>query len=105
MKIRYIYLIGLLTILTSCSIHKIDIQQGNVLTCDMVNQVKAGMSRKQVRFLLGDPTITDPFHHDRWDYPYSFHSGIKGSLPERHHVTVFFDGDKVIRINNTMTCN
>jgi len=105
MKIRTFYFIGLLTILTSCSIHKIDIQQGNVLTCDTVSQIKPGMTRKQVRFLLGNPTIADPFHHDRWDYPYSFQSGIKGSTPERHHVTVFFDGDNVARVTNTMTCD
>lgn len=105
MKLRIVYLIGLLAILTSCTIHKIDIQQGNVLSCDTIKQVTAGMSRKQVKFLLGDPTIMDPFHHDRWDYPYSFHSGIKGSTPERHHVTVFFAGDKVTRISNTMACD
>jgi len=105
MKLRIIYLIGLLTILTSCSIHKIDIQQGNVLSCDTVNQVKPGMSRKQVGFLLGNPTITDPFHHDRWDYPYSYKSGIKGSTLEQHHVTAFFEGDNVVRVSTTMECS
>jgi outer membrane protein assembly factor BamE len=105
MTIRIIYLIGLLVILTSCAIHKIDIQQGNVLTCDTVKQIKPGMSRKQVSFLLGNPTITDPFHHDRWDYPYSYKSGDSDAAPERHHVTVFFDGDNVARVSTTMTCS
>jgi len=103
MKIRLIYLIGLQLILTSCSIHKIDVQQGNVLTSDIVAQVKPGMSRKQVQFLLGNPVIQHPFDHDRWDYPFSFQSGKKGAALERYHVTVFFDGDQVQRVDSDIT--
>src|SRR5918998_642922 len=56
--------------------HKIDIQQGNYVTQDMVNKLKPGMSRSQVRFALGTPLIADPFHADRWDYVYVYeHKG------------------------------
>jgi len=47
-----------------------DVQQGNIITKDMVEQLRTGMTRDQVRFLLGTPMLTDLFHQDRWDYPY-----------------------------------
>jgi len=47
-----------------------DVQQGNIITKDMVDQLRTGMTRDQVRFLLGTPMLTDTFHQDRWDYPY-----------------------------------
>jgi len=47
-----------------------DVQQGNIVTKDMVDQLRVGMTRDQVRFLLGTPMLADIFHQDRWDYPY-----------------------------------
>jgi len=47
-----------------------DVQQGNIITKDMVEQLRPGMTRDQVRFLLGTPMLTDVFHQERWDYPY-----------------------------------
>src|SRR5690606_17744119 len=52
-------------------VYKIDIQQGNVVTQDMINQLRPGMTRRQVRFIMGNPMITDTFHPNRWDYLYS----------------------------------
>jgi|GEM_PF-2971779 len=101
MKLRLIYLIALPLILTSCAIHKIDIQQGNILTSDVVEQVKPGMSREQVKFLLGNPTIEFPFDHSRWDYPFSFQSGKKGVPLQRYHVTIFFNTNGVERVVST----
>jgi len=98
MNIRLFYLLGSLVILTACSIHKIDIQQGNVMSADVVAQVKPGMSRDQVQFLLGDPMIKHPFDQNRWDYPFSFQAGKKGTALEHYQVTVFFDGDRVERV-------
>ena len=67
----------MLLLLSGCSYiptlpYKIDIQQGNVVTEEMVEKLKPGMSRSQVRFVLGTPLITDVFHADRWDYFYYF---------------------------------
>ncbi len=76
--------------------YKIDIQQGNFITQDMVAKLKRGMSRSQVRFALGTPLIADPFHADRWDYVYVLHK--KGGLAEKRLVKVLFKGDQLDRI-------
>ncbi len=66
-----------------------DIQQGNVVTQDMVEQLRPGMTAEQVRFLLGTPMLRDIFHQNRWDYPYYLQRG-NGSTQLRK-LTVFFD--------------
>lgn len=76
-------------LLGACSIHKIDIQQGNIITPEMMQRVSLGMDRQQVRFILGTPPISDPFHADRWDYYYSLKSQSKPF--ERKHFALFFD--------------
>lgn len=73
--------------------YKIDIQQGNVVTQEMVNKLKPGMTRSQVRFVLGTPLITDVFHNDRWDYFY--YVAPRGSMSEKRKLTVIFDGDRL----------
>jgi outer membrane protein assembly factor BamE len=75
--------------------HKIDVQQGNFLDQAAISKLKPGMTRSQVRFLLGTPLITDPFHPERWDYMYIDRKG--GKLKEEKHLTLFFDGDKLLR--------
>ena len=102
MNKRLFCLLGSLLVISSCSIHKIDVQQGNVLKPETVAQIKPGMSRDQVQFLLGNPAIKHPFDHDRWDYPFTFKSGKKGSSREHYKVTVFFDGDQVQRIETDL---
>ncbi|MEO8937173.1 MAG: outer membrane protein assembly factor BamE [Burkholderiaceae bacterium] len=78
--------------------YKINIQQGVVVTQEMADQLKPGMTRDQVRFVLGTPILTDPFHADRWDYPFRFQPG-RGRIEERRF-TVYFDNDnKMVRYN------
>jgi len=72
--------------------YKIDVQQGNVLTQDMVAQLKPGQTRDQVRFILGSPLIADIFHAQRWDYVYRFRQGSTGAVESRRF-SVFFDAD------------
>lgn len=72
--------------------YKIDIQQGNVLTQEMVSQLKPGQTRDQVRFLLGTPLVTDIFHQQRWDYVYRYQNGQTGNVESRKF-TVYFDGN------------
>ncbi|TXG95418.1 MAG: outer membrane protein assembly factor BamE [Rhodocyclaceae bacterium] len=72
--------------------YKIDIQQGNVLTQEMVAQLKPGQTREQVRFLLGTPMVTDIFHQQRWDYVYRYQSGQTGEIESRRFA-VFFDAE------------
>jgi outer membrane protein assembly factor BamE len=74
-----------------------DVQQGNLLDAEQVDQVEVGMTRSQVRFLLGTPMVIDSFDADRWDYVYSFRRGHSREVTRRHLV-VWFDGDKVVRL-------
>ena len=77
--------------------YKINIQQGVVVTQEMADQLKPGMTRDQVRFVLGTPILTDPFHKDRWDYPFRFQPG-RGRIEERRY-TVYFENDRLVRAN------
>ena len=89
-------LLGAAWILGGC-VYRPDIQQGNLLQIDDVEQVKAGMTRSQVRYLLGTPMISDPFVPNRWDYVYTYQRGRDKKI-DRSHFVVFFDGDKVSRV-------
>ncbi|WP_043308819.1 outer membrane protein assembly factor BamE [Pseudomonas sp. ML96] len=86
-------LVGLLA-LAGCSfpgVYKIDIQQGNVVTQDMIDQLKPGMTQRQVRFIMGNPMITDTFHAKRWDYLYSIQPGGRQRYQER--ISLEFDAN------------
>lgn len=72
--------------------YRIDVQQGNVLTQEMVAQLKPGQTREQVRYILGTPLLADIFHARRWDYVYRLQAGRTGEVSERR-LTVFFDDE------------
>lgn len=72
-----------------------DVQQGNWITSEQVAQLQPGMTREQVRFILGTPTLQDIFRNDRWDYPYYNKPGY-GQEQERKF-TVWFEGDSLVR--------
>ncbi|MEO8817004.1 MAG: outer membrane protein assembly factor BamE [Paralcaligenes sp.] len=73
--------------------YRADVQQGNWITSEQVAQLRKGMTRDQVRFILGTPTLQDIFRSDRWDYPY-FNKPGYGKTQERKF-TIFFVGDAV----------
>jgi outer membrane protein assembly factor BamE len=77
--------------------HKVDIQQGNYVTQDMVDKLKPGMTKSQVRFALGTPLVTDPFHSDRWDYVYVQQK--RGRVTEQRRIVVVFSEDKLVRVD------
>lgn len=77
-------------------VYKIGIPQGNIITQDMVDQLRPGMTKRQVIFVMGTPLIRDPFHQDRWDYIYSYQPG--GGTRGQEGVTVFFENDQLVRI-------
>ena len=83
---------SLLAACNSFNPYKIDVQQGNVLTQEMVAQLKPGQTREQVRFILGTPLLTDIFHQQRWDYVYSYRKGRSGEV-ETRQFSVYFDKD------------
>ena len=84
--------------LGACSIHRIDVQQGNVITQEMLEKLNIGMEKQQVSRLLGTPLIKDPFRKGRWDYVYKFVAGDTGE-EQSSHITLYFDGDNLTKID------
>lgn len=76
--------------------YKVDILQGNVVTREQAQALKPGMSRAQVRDVLGSPLLTSVFHADRWDYVFTFRR--QGQEPQRRKLTALFNGDVLSRI-------
>ncbi|MFO1376127.1 MAG: outer membrane protein assembly factor BamE [Steroidobacteraceae bacterium] len=89
-------LLVLATAGTGC-VYRMDIQQGNFLKEEDVAKVQPGMTRSQVRFLLGTPMVADSFQNDRWDYVHYTETGRMRHKSQRH-VIVWFDGDHVQRM-------
>ncbi|MEP5763518.1 MAG: outer membrane protein assembly factor BamE [Halieaceae bacterium] len=94
-------------LLTGCSswgfpgVYRINVEQGNIITQEMVDQIKPGMTRRQVRFVLGTPLLEDPFHSNRWEYIYMLRNGNNTIIEDR--LTVFFEGDTLVSYNTTLT--
>jgi outer membrane protein assembly factor BamE len=83
--------------------YRIDVRQGNFVTQEMVAQLKPGLSREQVRFILGSPLVTDMFHVDRWDYVYRFQPG-RGDVQQRR-MAVFFQDNKLTRVEGDVVAD
>jgi outer membrane protein assembly factor BamE len=93
-----ILVVSLATLTSACvSYYKMDIQQGNVVTQEMIARLKPDMSKRQVRYVLGTPLVHDPFHDDRWDYVYTFKKG-GAREPEKKALIVFFQNDRLQRV-------
>lgn len=75
--------------------YRADVQQGNWVTAEQVARLEQGMTREQVRYVLGTPTLQDVFHSNRWDYPYYNKPGY--SEAEERRFTVWFENDQLIR--------
>ncbi len=91
---RYLFLalIAVLTLNTGCKlIYKQNVQQGNAIEQEDLDQITLGMTKKQVAYLLGTPAVEDPFHKDRWDYISLF--SRRGGEPVRRLVTLTFEND------------
>jgi len=78
-------------------VYQASLSQGNLLKQSDLDQVKVGMTRSQVRFLLGTPMIDDPFHEERWDYVYYLKVGREKATFKRW-VSIYFDGETVREI-------
>jgi outer membrane protein assembly factor BamE len=85
-------------VLQGCNylVYKIDVQQGNYVTQDVVARVKTGMTKAEVRQVLGTPLVADVFHANRWDYYFSLEK--KGRVGDRTELSIFFENDKVVSI-------
>jgi outer membrane protein assembly factor BamE len=99
MKIFQVLVLGsAVGLLASGCVYRINIQQGNFLNQSAVDTIKEGMTRSQVRYLLGTPMVADSFDKSRWDYIYYLKHGRSRKVDSRR-VTVYFDGDKVARLD------
>jgi len=87
--------------LPACAVYKIDIQQGNEITAEMLGQLSIGMSKREVGKRLGFPLVTDPFHADRWDYYFYLKKGATGEV-QQHSATLHFDGEALRRIDSAL---
>lgn len=82
--------------------YRVEVQQGNVITPEMLTELKEGMSPGQVRFALGTPLVIDPFHPNRWDYYFGYHPG-RLAKQEQRRVTVVFEDEKFVRVEGDLS--
>src|SRR5688500_18114830 len=97
MTMRLAALLLIAAALSGCGlVYRIDVQQGNYVPEDVAAKVQPGMTKPQVRALIGTPLLNDIFHANRWDY---YFSSVKGNKAEdRTRFSIFFENDKVVRI-------
>jgi outer membrane protein assembly factor BamE len=98
-RMRTLFLALALWSITACSfvgfpgVYRINVEQGNILDPEKIEQLEIGMSRRQVRFIMGTPLVQDSFNQDRWDYTHVIRNGRNLILEEQ--LTLYFDGDKL----------
>ncbi len=98
MRIVLLCLISLSLLSTGCSwvkfpgVHKVDVQQGNIVDQEMIDKLRPGMTKSQVRFVLGTPLVVDTFNQSRWDYYYNRVTSAGKETQEQ--VTIFFNAEE-----------
>jgi outer membrane protein assembly factor BamE len=106
---RILFFIFIVSALGACSsegtrkipgVYRIDMQQGNVIEQEMLDKLRPGMEKSQVHFIMGTPTIVDPFHNDRWEYIYTYSKG--GKRRTQRHITIFFEDDKLTYLDGSV---
>ncbi len=104
--IRLLCLLIIVIHLTACAregglklpgVYRVDVQQGNVIEEEMLLRLKPGMDKNQVRFIMGTPTMIDPFHTGRWEYIYTFSKG--GARRDQRHITLHFKDEKLAYVD------
>lgn len=104
---RYFTISLLSFLIISCSsleenpfpgVHKPDVIQGNVITDEMIDTLRPGLTQKQVRYIMGTPLISDSFDSDRWDYVYKKHNAE--GVTEHQHISLYFSNDLLQRFES-----
>lgn len=95
--VRLVAMAIISSIFAAGCLYRLPIQQGNFLEDKEINQIAVGMTRTQVKYLLGTPMVADPFENSRWDYVYTYKQG-RVARAERRHFIVFFADDKVVKL-------
>lgn len=93
-------LAAVLVFLNAC-VYKLDVQQGNIVTQEMLDKLRPGMSKQQVRFVMGTPLLQSVFDQQRWDYYYSFKPGY-GALQKRR-ISLAFEGDALQSVSGDVS--
>jgi len=95
---KILSLVFLCLSLSACFVrpYKFDLEQGNIVTADKLEQIQPGMSEEQVRYVLGTPMLHDVFHTNRWDYIYYDKPGYGPEV--RRHIAIYFDNGQVDHI-------
>lgn len=88
-----ILITALLTVLLSGCIYTPDIHQGNIVSQEMVDQLRPGMNKRQIAFIMGTPLLQDPFHDNRWDYIYTNQPGGMDRMQKR--ISIFFKNEEL----------
>ncbi len=94
--LKIIVTFSLALLVSSCSIYRMDVQQGNALNNETVSQLQRGMSKEEVSSLLGNPLLQDNFRSNRWDYIYFKRNGNK--LANKQNLTLFFENDQLTQV-------
>ncbi|MDH5612264.1 MAG: outer membrane protein assembly factor BamE [Gammaproteobacteria bacterium] len=92
------------TFISSCAnwlpeAHRQDVLQGNEIKQEMLNKIHPGMNKSEITSIIGNPSLKDPFHANRWDYIYRFIPGRQEA--EQSRLTLYFEGEKLIRIDDS----
>lgn len=96
MRTSLLIVLLLSALATGCNLlYKPDVQQGVLLTPEMLANLKPGMTKRQVRLLLGSPPVNDVFHPERWDYLYSVKKAGEKVAPQ--HLALYFRNDTLVR--------
>ena len=101
--LRLLLIVAAAILLMACiRPYKLDIQQGNVVSQKEIAQLERGMTKREVRYVMGTPLVIDPFHDDRWEYFYSFKPGNKRE-PDQRRITLVFAGDRLDHISGDVS--
>ena len=106
-KVLIYWVLGASLAMSGCSwlndipfVYKPDIQQGNVVEQEMVDQLRPGMSKTQAAYVLGTPMLRDVFHQNRWDYVYRLKEGRADTVSQR--VSLWFEDNQLVRIEGDL---
>ena len=94
MQFRILTVLLSFLFISACSIpkvYKLTVQQGNIVTQEMIDELKVGMTKRQVAYVMGTPLIRSPYQQNRWDYLYTLERRDK--VVKKYQVTVFFEAD------------
>lgn len=89
-----IFMIAIASFILTACVYQVDVEQGNIVTQEMIDLLEPDMNKRQVRYVLGTPLVVDVFHQDRWDYIYSLQPG--GDPREQKRVSVIFENDRLV---------